>query len=230
MSVIYYGPGEHDSGFVGFRVTKVWSDIYRQKYFSTSAAQSQTDDSIYFRYQRVRAEHQDACWAVESLEYQYQQFVTTNNGNTKPERGIGIHGIVILFAHGYGGKFEPGFSVSQPGKPQKRFLFKNHPFTEAWRLAADHWAQENGILEADHVRIMGSPPSPEQFKRLRHQMNHIEGYDIPVESLRVVFQEQREQLANSRTSRHLQTVSKPPISSLESDVRAWFESEQPSTS
>ena len=99
MSAIYYGPSDHDSGFVGFRVTKAWNDIYRQKYFSTLRAESQSDDAIYFRYQRVRAEHQEACWVVESLEYQYQQFVTSNSGNIKPERGLGIHGIVILFAH-----------------------------------------------------------------------------------------------------------------------------------
>ena len=56
MGVKPYKPGEHPAGFVGFRVTVAYGDNYHQRYFSTVAAESQTDDDPYFRYQRLSAE------------------------------------------------------------------------------------------------------------------------------------------------------------------------------
>lgn len=119
MSVSYYARGDHAGGFIGFRVTRAWNGEYNQQYFSTVRAKSQNDEDIYFRYQRLLAEHQDAVWAVDSLKYQYEQFVTRSRGNTKPERGVGVHGIVAMFARWHGGSWEPCFCVSQPGKSQR---------------------------------------------------------------------------------------------------------------
>ena len=97
MGVKQYKPGEHPAGFVGFRVTVAYGDNYHQRYFSTVAAESQTDDDPYFRYQRLSAEKQDVEWQLESLRYQYQRFVTQNHPTTKPERGVGVHCITASF-------------------------------------------------------------------------------------------------------------------------------------
>jgi len=232
LSVTYYGSGDHPSGFVGFRAVRSWNHgkDYRQCYFSTSAAKSQSDSDVYFRYQKLRAEHQDACWAVESLEHQYQRFVTMTNPTTKPERGLGVHGITAMFARWHGGKWEPCFSVSRPGKPQKRFFFRHHPFTKAWELAVDHWAQENGIREVDRERVLNSPPEPSQFKRLRRQINDIEGSSVPVEALRSVFQEQRDLIDATQAAEKIRSLkladspsSNASLVSTEREILEWFE-------
>lgn len=231
MSVTYYGDGEHPSGFVGFRVVRSWDHgkNYRQCYFSTSTAKFQSDNDVYFRYQKLRAEHQDACWAVESLEYQYKQFVTSTKATTKPERGLGVHGITAMFARWHGGRWEPCFSVSRPGKPQKRFFFRHHSFTKAWELAVDHWAQENGIMNGDRDQVLNFPPEPAQFKRLRRQMNDIEGSSVPVEALRPVFQEQRGLMNAKQSAKKINalkstkpfTSSTSPLST-ETEISEWF--------
>lgn len=232
MSVFYYGPGDHDAGFVGFRVTRSWNGDYRQRYFSTNLAKLQSDSDPYFKYQRLQAEYQDTAWAVESLEYQYQQFVTTNKSNTKPERGVGVHGIVIMFANAYGGNYAPCFCVSRPGKHQKRFMLKEHLFSDAWRLAVNLWADENSIADEDRTRVLENPPLPDQFKRLRHQMVNEEGRDVPVEALRPVYREQRSILAQARQQQTSKTHEsthhrKPPQPdrSIEAEISSWFQSE-----
>lgn len=226
MSVIYYGPGEHDAGFVGFRVTRSWSGDYYQRYFSTNVAELQSDSDPYFKYQRLQAEYQDTAWAVESLEYQYQQFVTTNKINTKPERGVGVHGIVIMFANAYGGNYAPCFCVSRPGKHQKRFMLKEHFFSNAWRLAVNLWAIENSIMEVDRDRVMANPPHPDQFKRLRQHMISEERRNVPVESLRDVFREQRASIALARQNQNLASSNRSLSSddSLERKMAGWFQS------
>jgi len=232
LSVTYYGRGDHPGGFVGFRAVRSWNHgkDYRQCYFSTSAAKSQSDSDVYFRYQKLRAEHQDACWAVESLEHQYQRFVTMTNPTAKPERGLGVHGITAMFARWHGEKWEPCFSVSRPGKPQKRFFFRHHTFTKAWELAVDHWAQENGIMEVDRERVLNSPPDPSKFKRLRRQMNDVEGFDIPVEALGPVFQEQRDLINAKKSAEKIRSLKlnetstdNPSLLTTEKEILAWFE-------
>lgn len=234
MSVTYYGSGEHPGGFVGFRVVRSWNygKTYRQGYYSTAAANSQSDTDVYFRYQKLRAEHQDACWAVESLKHQYHRFVTTTKATTKPERGLGVHGITATFAHWHGGGWEPCFSVSRPGKPQKRFFFRHHAFTKAWELSVECWAKGNSILDVDRARVLNSPPDPAQFKRLRRQMNDNEGSSIPVEALSAVFREQRDLINAQRTTEKARLMKlsetstcNTSLTSTEVDMLEWFESE-----
>jgi len=235
LSVTYYGKGKHPSGFVGFRVVRSWNDgaDYRQCYFPTSSAQSQSNEDVYFRYQKLRADYQDVCWEVESLEYQYRRFVTMTNARTKPERGLGVHGITAMFARWHGGMWEPCFSVSRPSKPQKRFFFRHHPFTQAWALAVDHWALANGILEVDRERVLNTPPDPSQFKRLRRHMNDVEGFDIPVEALGPVFQEQRERITEKHSAEKIRSLKLSETSSdhssqlsTEREILAWFKLER----
>lgn len=232
MSVRYYGPGDHPGGFVGFQVTRSWDDDYRHTSFSTSPAKSQSDNDLYFRYKRLQAEYQDAEWAAESVLYQYQQFITTSSNKAKPYRGLGIHGITATFAQ-YGKACQPCFTVSRPGKPGKRFLFKFHPFSEAWLLAVNLWADENGILEEDRARVLANPPDPEHFKQLRRQMNDYEGFDISVEALGPVFSEQREKMAQKRLTQRsnaLKLAETPSTvdsrKNAETDMLAWFEKER----
>ncbi|KXS55294.1 MAG: hypothetical protein AWU57_280 [Marinobacter sp. T13-3] len=237
MGVKYYGPGDHPAGFIGFRAHRVWSDKKPQEYFSTRKAKIQDESDPHFLYQKKLAYYTDAQWEVESLWYQYQKFVTTNNKLTHPYRGVGVHSLIMTFARWNDTDLAPCFQVFVTGKKSasrsyKRFYLRHHLFSEAWELAVNAWAEENEILEEDRVRVLNNPPSPEQFKDLRRHMNENEGYDIPVEALRPVFREQREALQHKRLAEHARLHKhdqpKPMANNerpadIERDMLAWFE-------
>lgn len=230
MGIRYYAPGEHPTGWVGFRVTRGFGENYLQAYFHTMLAKSQSDSDPFFRYQRLQAEYKEAQWIIESLEYQYKQFVTTSNRTSKPWRGLGIHGITATFARYYGGTYQPCFSVNRPGKPQKRFMFKFLPFSEAWAQAVELWAKENNIMPEDRIRVLNNPPEPEHFKHLRRQMNDHEGFNIPVEALGPVFEEQRSRIAQTKLKQRSKDLNlsqtAPASEDAETEMLAWFESER----
>lgn len=238
MGVKPYKPGEHPAGFVGFRVTVAYGDNYHQRYFSTVAAESQTDDDPYFRYQRLSAEKQDVEWQLESLRYQYQRFVTQNHPTTKPERGVGVHCITASFFLDRRKTWQAGFTVSRDQnekgrrKPSKRFTFCTRPYSQVWSDVVHFWADEHGIEPADRDRVLASPPDPEQFKRLRRHMNEHDGYDIPVDALSAVFAEQRAEIARKRSLQKAKEMKltagalNPPDDHIQAEMAAWFEREK----
>lgn len=238
MGVKYYGPGEHPAGFVGYRVTVAFSDNYNQRYFSTIPAKQQSDDDMYFRYQRLQAEKQNLEWQLESMAYQYNRYVNENHPTTKPERGVGVHGITASFFLDRRKKWQAGFTVARDQnesgrrKPTKRFTFCTKPFSLVWSETVNFWADEHGIEDGDRERVLSSPPEPEQFKRLRRHMNEHDGFKIPVEALSAVFAEQRERISQKRSLQRAEELKLgsgalvPPDDTLKSEMAAWFEREK----
>lgn len=237
MGVKYYKAGEHPAGFTGFRVTVAYGDNYHQRYFSTLAANDQSDKDPYFRYQRLRAEKQDVEWQLESLRYQYHRFVTQNHPTTKPERGVGVHCITASFFLDRRKTWQAGFTVSRDQnekgrrKPSKRFTFCTRPYSQVWKDAVLFWAEEHGIATADRDRVLATPPEPEQFKRLRRRMNEHDGFEIPVKALSAVFAEQRAEIAHKRSLQKAKDIDltkgilNPPSAHIEAEMAAWFERE-----
>ncbi|WP_339649730.1 hypothetical protein [Halopseudomonas pelagia] len=235
MAVNYYGPGEHSAGFIGFHVTARFNGDFYQRYFNTLPAQEQSDEDVYFLYRRLEAELQDLEWQRESLQNWYERFVTENHANTLPERGVGVHGITAAFTRQGRGSWRACFMVARyqvtgtPRQPVKTYTFFR-PYTEVWNEAVTFWAEEHGIRSADMERVLKSPPDPEQFKRLRRQMNEDEGYDIPVEALSSVFAEQRSMLAQQRAvlkAKRMKLhvgVPSPLKADIQAEMAAWFES------
>jgi len=236
MGVKYYDSGEHPSGFIGFRVTVAFDDDYRQKYFSTVAASQQNDSDIFYRYQRLRAEKQNLEWQMESILYQYHRFVTEDHPTTKPERGVGVHGITANFIQDRRGKWQAVFLVArdqeafQKRRRSKEFTFRSNPYSEVWQQVVDFWAQEHNILAEDKARVLHSPPAPEQFKRLRRLLNAEQGWDIPVEALSPVFREQREKIARERALQRAKDLRldagamKPVQDDIQAEMTEWFQS------
>lgn len=229
MGVKPYDKGEHESGFVGFRVTAVLKGEYQQEYFSTSAAAEQSDACPVYKRQRLRAELKDAEWAAESALDQYQAMVTTNHPTTKPERGVGVQGITLGFFRDKRKKWTPEIKVSRPGKLPLRLTFATKLFSRVWAQAVQVWVEANEILPEDAERVLNSPPEPAQFSRLRKQMNE-EGFDIPVEALHHVFREQRQSLAAARLmakngpAPQLKT-SEADIGQIKGEMAEWFKRE-----
>lgn len=238
MGVKLYKAGEHPGGFIGFRVTVAYSDKYHQRYFSTAAAKDQSDDDVYFRYQRLSAEKQDMEWQLESLLYQYRRYVTENHPTTKPERGVGVHGITASFFLDRRKTWQAGFTVARDQneygrrKPTRRFTFCTKPFSQVWRDAVNFWADEHAIEDADRERVLNSPPEPEQFKKLRRYMNEHDGFEIPVKALSAVFAEQRDQLSQKRYLQRAKELKldagalTPPDDRIQAEMAAWFDREK----
>lgn len=232
MGVRHYAAGEHPAGFIGFRVTRLFDEVYRQEYFSTRAAATQDDSDPYYRYQHLRAKYRDTQWEVESLWYQYQVFVTQNNPRSKPYRGVGVHGISIAFARWNETYLEACFSINRKRRAYRpgatRFFLRNHSFSDGWALAVNTWADEYEILDVDRERVLANPPSPQQFKLLRQHMNEAEGFNIPVKALRPVFLEQRNELQNKRLQLQATELKlnglgpKDDTKSVEADMLEWF--------
>jgi hypothetical protein len=235
MAVTYYGPGEHPAGFIGFRVTTGFNGDFYQRYFSTSAAVQQADEDVIFLSRRLEAELQDLEWQRDSLQYRYQRFVSEDQSNTLPERGVGVHGITAAFVRQGRGPWRACFKVAKSQaatasrQSSKTFPF-SRPFSEVWEEVVEFWAEEHGVCSADRQRVLDSPPDPDQFKRLRRQMNEHEGYDVPVEALSPVFAEQRSLLAKQRAELKAKEmklhigVPSPVSTDIQAEMAAWFES------
>jgi len=231
MAIRYYAPGEHGSGFVGFRVTVAFNKDYRQEYFSTTKAKVQDESDPFFRYEKIKAEMKEAEWQADSLLYQYQVFVSQNHPTTKPYRGVGVHGITCTFFKDRRGSWKAAFSVKQPSGLPKRITFLNQAFSDAWRKSVAEWGKQNEILEEDIEKVTNNPPLPDQFKHLRRHLNEEHGYDIPVEALSPVFAEQRGEIARKRALEKAEKMKlseglmRPPAKDMEAEMTSWFESE-----
>jgi hypothetical protein len=234
MAVTYYGPGEHPAGFVGFHVTAEFNGDL-QRLFGTSSAEVQEDADVLFLARRLEAQLQDLEWQRDSLQYRYERFVTESHPNTRPERGVGVHGITVAFHRQGRGSWRACFKVARyqdaeaPRQPAKVFTFSK-PYSDVWEEVVGFWAEEHGVRSADRQRVLDSPPDPEQFKRLRRQMNEHEGYDVPVEALSPVFAEQRSLLAKQRAELKAKEmklhvgVPSPVSTDIQAEMAAWFES------
>lgn len=194
----YYGPGGHSSGFVGFYVSEVVAGSFRERFFSTAGARRQHKSTLAFHYQWLCALGQDIAWRVEDQEAQYERFITQDEPNVAPGRGVGLHGITAGFFEAHG-EWTAAFSVSPrpPAYGRRLFTFADTPYSTVWRNAITWWADEHTIVDEDRDRLAAAPPPPALFADLRHRMNQ-EGLRIPPDALGAVFDEQRRQLAATR--------------------------------
>lgn len=239
MAVIYYGPDKHPAGFVGFRVTTGYNGNFLQRYFNTSAATKQSNTDALFLYRRLEAELQYLEWQRESLLHRYHRFVTENHPNTRPERGVGVHGLTAAFIRQGKRGWQPCFKVSRfhnrdnPRQPAKMFTFSKL-YSEVWEDTVSFWAEEHDVREADKIRVLNNAPEPYQFKRLRRQMNEKEGSKIPVEALSPAFAEQRSNLAKERAmlkAKEMKLHAGMPSTfnqDIQTEMAAWFENIAPS--
>lgn len=235
MATTYYGLGEHPTGFVGFNVAVEVAGELQLRHFSTQTARVQAEECVIFLQRRLLAKLQELEWQRDNLQHRYQRFVSENQANTPLERGVGVHSISAAFARRGRGQWRACFKVERfhsgasSRQPARLFPFTGS-FSEVCEEALVFWAEEHGVCSDDTRRVLNNPPDPEQFKRLRRQMNEHEGYDIPVEALSPVFAEQRSQLAMQRSELKVKEMKRPVgvTSSINTDIQAemaaWFES------
>ena len=79
----------------------------------------------------------------------------------------------------------------------------NQPLSNAWDRAIRLWGEAFGIRQKDIVAKRQTPPTPEQFKRLRKHMNEEESASLGVGVLHHVYAEQRAELERQKSRTRL---------------------------
>ena len=218
---------ECNTGPLGYQVVCCVGGQRRQAWFSPCNAQMPKA----WRHARLQAELQQARWEAEQAWLMYQQRVTQPHKRTAAARALPLHGITLNFRSQRNGEWIACFVVQAEvsGSPSRNFHFLSQSYTDAWRTAVDHWAQRRDVAEEDYQRIRQSPPEPERFKELRRWLCD-NGHDIPVDALRPVFAERRDQIRRKRqqelAARARQTgASVSPHPDTLTEMQRWFESE-----
>lgn len=224
MAIKHYKRGEHPAGFIGFRVAVSFGGKYRQKYISTSDI---TEEESAFTLRKLEAQLLEQQWKQESLLQQYQVSVTSSHPNTKPGRGLGVHGLTMAFSADKRGTWSAAFVVQNERSVPERFTFANRLYSDAWRDAVNRWGAVHDVLPEDLERVLNNPPDPARFKELRRIMVE-EGHDVPVGALHHVFREQRERLKGVKPIKEAPAVALPGVPKVDDkiarEMEEWFNS------
>lgn len=184
MTVIFYDEGEHDAGFVGFRVatTIASDDEYRQKYYSLS-------DYTYSVAKKL-AHAQNEIWKAEAEEikrfnklYQRKKHWGKNIIVEGLRAYIGIEnkirrGEKITY-------FYPAFYVTKPGYGKGDISFRTsvHGYKKAYQLAVAQYSRIHDLSTEDRKRLLGMIPCETVFSeyllgRLRDRGYSLDKYAI----------------------------------------------------
>ena len=130
----------------------------------------------------------DKKWREESKAVQYDRLVNANHPTTKPDRGIGVTGISIVFVreiYRNSANYRPVFRVQTPGRGvgARTFGIRAIGLQKAWENAVNVWADFHQIKDIDRARTIAHPPNKTTFIKLRRRMNQ-EGHNIPIAALK----------------------------------------------
>lgn len=163
MAVIFYGEGEHPSGFVGYRVatTLGTQQEFRQKYFSLGEHAAATAERL--------AHELDAQWREQAENEVRLNRLSRSKGNAGP--GGLITGFRAYIRVGRGkaahhtGFVSPVFVVQKPGHGvgERMFSIRKLGYDEAFSQAADYYALVNGLSEAELAAVRRLKPERKLF-------------------------------------------------------------------
>jgi hypothetical protein len=163
MAVIYYGEGEHPSGFIGYRVATTLGDSteFRQQYFGL--AQYSPGEALRL------AESLNAKWRADAEAAKRDGLLVRK----RPYSGAGV--IVMGLratlkvergrkAH-YGTYITPCFAVTIPGygRGQKNFLTTTLGFDRAYAEAVDCYCRLHDLSETERAVVLSLKPSKQLF-------------------------------------------------------------------
>lgn len=222
MSVKRYGPGEHPSGFIGYRVTVYNGRRWREKYFSLRCPFRTMSDEFWDRYQSTRARYFEVLCQKHAAAVDYLKFVKTAHANAATESSLGVHSL-SLFIERSQKSVLCGFFVSYGRDGGRRFTISEDGdwFSSAYRNAVNHWADYYQIRDKDRERLLENPPEPTVFQALRRHLSDGGDYITPSE-ISEVFREQRTEFARQRAAKAISAGDGSPDAT---DIAYWFERE-----
>lgn len=155
MAVIYYAEGEHDAGFVGFRVaTTIGLDSdYRQAYFSLN-------QYSYFNAHRL-AHQQDNKWRLEAAQVKLESMTTKRRKNAGPHIiSQGLRAKIGVERKMRGGElrayFTPCFSVKVPGYGKGEVVFRitSLGYIEAYERAVGLYCEIHNLTDTQYCELL----------------------------------------------------------------------------
>ena len=204
MAIQFYDKGELSSGFYGWRVAATIRGKRYQKYFSLRRPSDAVPETLWHRYQKTRAEYYEARWAMRAAAVQYLDFIRTEHPRVKPYRGVGFQGMTLGIGTIGGNQTEQCyFQVNAPGNPMRIAITEKQTLSKAWDRAVRLWGEAFGIRQKDIEAKRQTPPTPEQFKRLRKHMNEEEHASLGVGVLHHVYAEQRAEIERKKSRNRL---------------------------
>lgn len=179
MAVIYYGEGDHEAGFVGFRVaTTIGSNSnYKQAYFSLN--------EYSYRMAELLANQLNEKWKLEAEQVKLKNMTTKLRKNSGPHIiAQGIKAKICVERKFRGGEskayFSPCFSVKIPsqGKGDTVFRTSKHGYTEAYKKAVDLHCDIHGLTDTQYVELLGRIPSPSLFTEHLVELTQNRGHNV----------------------------------------------------
>lgn len=184
MAVIFYDTGEHDAGFVGFRVaTTIGSDKeYRQAYFSLKQ---------YSYAMAARLAHDlDEKWRAEAEAVLRERKLIQPQPALKPNivaRGfraaIGIErkirkGVKTTY-------FSTNFIIEKAGNGRSTLTFRTtvHGYAKAFELAAMEYRQIHGLTQDEYDELLGRLPCTTVFTDFLYERVKANGHEISVDDV-----------------------------------------------
>lgn len=164
MTVIFYDEGDHDAGFVGFRVaTTIGHDEdYRQEYFSLK---DYSHDTAY-----KLAHAQDAKWRVQAEDIKRENKLKRRRKNWGKSIIVeGLRAYINTETKIRGGEkrayFSPMFAVKNPGYGKGNFNFRtnSHGYKKAYELAVKKYSKIHNLGLQDELDLLEMIPCETLF-------------------------------------------------------------------
>jgi hypothetical protein len=163
LSVIYYGEGDHPSGFVGYRVATTLGDCseFRQQYFSLSEYSPAAA--------QARAEELNKKWRQEAE-------AAKRDSRLERKRPYGGPGVVVMGLRAsllvrrgrkdhHATSITPCFIVSNPGygKGHTTFATTTVGVDAAFTAAVEHFCRIHALRSEEKATILSLQPSRDVF-------------------------------------------------------------------
>lgn len=160
MAVMYYAEGEHDAGFIGFRVaTTISTDDYRQAYFSINEYSHQTAE---FLANRLHDKWKAAMVKLENKTTKLRK----NSGPHIISQGIRAEINVERKMRGeLRTYFTPCFAVKVPGYGKSDLIFRTAKlgYVQAFEKAVEKYCDLHDLSDTQYVELLTRIPEVSIF-------------------------------------------------------------------
>lgn len=179
MTVIFYDHGQHDTGFVGFRVARTigTNGEYRQKYFSLNKYS-------YGKAARLAHDLNDK-WEAEASAVKHIAKLAQRRRSWGPNVIVnGLRAVISVERKIRGGQkrayFSASFNVKKIGCGKGDIAFRTsvHGYEGAFELAVIKYSEIHSLSDTERLELLSKIPSPTVFTGYLLDRLHSNGHQV----------------------------------------------------
>lgn len=178
MTVIFYGEGDHPSGFIGYRVaTTLGSNgSYNQQYFSCNTYSTEAA--------KIKADAKNKQWREDAAEYKKKSMLD----NRKAENYVAANFRAVIraqrekLAFGYATYVFPAFSVGS-GKQKHFAIGRKYTFDEAFALAVNAYCTMYDFDDTVKNELLRRKPAKDLFTGYLYKESIANGLSVDLVDL-----------------------------------------------